>query len=165
MTVVDCAQTTRIPLRQKDGEIVAYALVDARDADLARRTWSRHIAGYAVRSGGKVLLHREILSLSPGDGLQADHINGDRLDCRRANLRVVTQRQNFQNQPASTGSSRFRGVSWEARRQRWVAYGTLDGRRRHVGYFATEQEAAEAVSAWRLAHLPFTNEDRRERVL
>ena len=60
---------------------------------------------YVVRSSWKLThyLHREVLGLTPGDGLETDHRNGDRLDNRRSNLRVATRAQNAQNVPARSG--------------------------------------------------------------
>src|SRR5690348_5562960 len=77
-------------------------LVDECDfAMLSRHSWHLHTGGYAVRSvriGGRcsnLLMHRAIMS--PPPGLTVDHINGNRLDNRRANLRVCTQRDNSRN--------------------------------------------------------------------
>lgn len=72
---------------------------------------------YAVRDtrrGGKlrtVRMHRVIMVLTEGDGLWVDHISGDSLDNRKANLRLSTRKQNR----ANSGLSRnnyigFKGV-------------------------------------------------------
>lgn len=144
----------RIPLRARDGSVRAYALIDDEDAHLAAFAWRCH-GSYAARSPGTVLLHREVLGLVPGDGLQGDHINGDKLDCRRTNLRVGTQALNGQN---ILRTSRYRGVTFEA--GRWRARATLGGRNKHLGRFNTEQEAAVAAAAFRAQHMPFANEER-----
>lgn len=116
--------------------------------------------GYAQMWLGQsvVLLHRWILGLVVGDIRQGDHINRDKLDNRRANLRIVTPAENGQNTKPRTAlsgrptRSRFRGVSRDAA-GRWIAYGQLHGRRHHVGAFDTEQQAAAAARAWRAAHM------------
>lgn len=163
-----------IPLRAQDGEIRAYAYLDEEDAEHARHQWCLDSStGYAVRIlhlgmregrqiRRKVYLHRVVLGLTPGDGRQADHIDGDRLNCRRGNMRVVSHAENGQNVPSGGGTSRYRGVSWQARGTggKWQAKSQLDGRQKHVGYFDDEEDAAAAVTAFRLAHMPYSNESR-----
>lgn len=147
----------RIPLRRRDGSVRAYALIDDCDAHLAEFRWSRTGGGYVTRDRGRVYLHREVMQLSPGDGLEVDHRNRDPLDCRRANLRVVTHAQNNQNAPAR-GGSRFRGVSWD-RRGKWRAQLYEDGVKRLVGLFDDELDAARAVEARRRVAMPFALPD------
>lgn len=76
---------------------------------------------YAQRKQGRknILMHREIMSAPPG--LQVDHINGNGLDNRRANLRLCTLAENLRNQRRRTNNaSGFKGVNksgdvWRAR--------------------------------------------------
>lgn len=160
----------QIPLRNRAKEIVAYALVD--DEDYERVTdgprWCFY-QGYARRQLSKgtppnrtvqsVLLHRVVLGLEHGDGLDADHINRNRLDNQRANLRVVTRGQNAQNTPARAGaSSQHRGVSWNAQQRKWVANARLDRKRYYLGAFDSELEAARVAAEWRKANMPYTVE-------
>lgn len=120
--------------------------------------------GYAVRStrvDGKqqiVWLHREILGLKRTDSREADHINRDRLDNRRANLRVATRFQNRQNLASMGGSSKHRGVSWDKRSGKWRAQAGLSGRKHFIGYFKTEQEAADAAARFREQNMPYSEE-------
>lgn len=93
------------------------------------------------------LLHREILGLSKGDGLSVDHINGDGLDNRRANLRRATQQQNCFNKTKSRGSSKFKGVYWHAERECWRAAIWKDRRIFPLGRFSNERDAALAYNA------------------
>lgn len=125
------------------------ALVDAADADWLscyrwrairiRNTW------YAVRDDGEklVYMHREILQAP--DGLMVDHANGNGLDNRRCNLRLVTARENNINAAKRAGcSSRHRGVDWCKSARAWRARVWVDGQETLVGYYATEEEAARA---------------------
>ncbi len=143
------------------------ALVDVADADaLAAYRWSMHGKGYAVRKarvGGKtrpVLMHRELLGLTPGDGVQVDHVNGDKLDNRRANLRVCTQAQNQQN---NYHDRPYRGTYWDAQSKRWRAQVRLAGKCHRLGHFATREEAAAVASAFRREHMPFSADARTGR--
>lgn len=150
----------RIPLR-KGGEIVGYALVDDCDAYLAERRWRTNARGYAIRREGSSsqFMHRVIMGLERGNPLTVDHINRDKLDNRRANLRIVTLAQNQQNVASQRGSmSRYRGVSWDSERQRWIAAVWVDGHCHRLGRFADEDEAGAVAAAFRAEHMPFSSE-------
>ena len=154
----------RVPLRNRAKQVVAHFLVDDEDAGLATEfRWSLNANGYAWRSimGGTrhVYLHRQLLGLERGDRRQVDHVNRNKLDNRRSNLRVVTPAENRQNTPALGGSSRHRGVRWDAARGKWAASVQLDRKHRYVGRFDTEDEAAQAAAAFRRKHMPYSAED------
>lgn len=107
--------------------------------------------GYRVGkiNGAKLAAHRVIWALVHGDwpSHQIDHINGDKADNRITNLRLATASQNAHNRTAySTNRSGFKGVSWNKQCGRWQAGIKLDGRRRHLGYFATAEQAAAAYA-------------------
>lgn len=73
-----------------------------------------------------------------------DHINGDGLDNRIANLRDITHKENIQNQrraAKNNESSGILGVGWFEPRQKWRAQIGHDGRSIHLGYFDTADEA------------------------
>lgn len=136
----------------------AVALVDDVDRFQAGHRWSLHTGGYAFRRehGRSIYLHREILGLRPGDGLVADHVNRDRLDCRRLNLRVVTPAGNAQNVP---GRSPLRGVCAED--GLFYAKVSLNGVQRRVGGRHLDPlPAARAAEAYRRQHMPCAVPDR-----
>lgn len=135
------------------------ALVDDEDYEwLSRHSWYA-MSGtypYAVRKSrdGKhsaILMHRVILGLLDQPyNVYADHVNGDVLDNRRANLRICN---NALNQ-ANTGprprrgrpkSSRYKGVCLY--KGSWRAAITLGKKRRAIGSYATEEVAAKAYDA------------------
>ena len=98
-------------------------------------------AGYA--SKGSKLLHRLIIN-SPL-GLHTDHINGDRLDNRRANLRVCTHAENARNRGGdSRNKSGYKGVNSSKNGKRWMAYIRLAGKTTNLGTYDTKEEAARA---------------------
>lgn len=159
----------QIPLRDKDGLVVGLALVDDEDFHLVTERRWHFYQGYARRQLSKgtppnrtvqsILMHRVILGLVPGDGLDADHINRNRLDNRKANLRVVTRGQNAQNTGGRRGAtSQHRGVYWRAGMQKWGAAARANGKQNHLGFFDDELEAARVAAEWRKANMPFTVE-------
>lgn len=149
-----------IPLRQRDGRVAAIALVDDEDADLATERWHLSSRGYAQRQvyKGRVdgrdireleLMHRRVMHLRRGDALQVDHINRDKLDNRRANLRLVTQAANNLNVDGGYGRSRVRGVHWRADRGKWFVRLTINRKQHLGGSFANVEDAERAAIAMR----------------
>jgi AP2 domain len=141
------------------GRIPRYTLVDATDADwVSQWRWSFN-GRYAVRwaGGTTVYLHRELLGLVPGNGLQADHINRDCLDNRRRNLRRATQSLNTQNLSAK-GRSHYRGVNWDSATGKWRADISIGGVRYRLGRFTDELEAAAAAQNARLLYMPYATD-------
>ena len=95
------------------------ALIDAEDAErILSRKWFAatttttngrpkfYAHSYRKGAGGVDILHRIILE--PAKDERVDHINGDGLDCRRANLRVATRRQNNLSRPQAITNSGLR---------------------------------------------------------
>lgn len=100
---------------------------------------------YAVRTKSihgkkiKIRLHRQLLDAP--DGLYVDHINGNTLDNRRANLRLATNPQNTANSTDRPHSSVYRGVYRHTGRK-WRAY--ISGV--YLGVFSTPEAAAIAYN-------------------
>lgn len=156
-----------IEIRARNGSIRAVALVDDVDVALTRVRWQLDAGGYVQRvvvlpDGHRtsLKLHRVVMGLESGDGLEVDHRDGNKLDNRRSNLRVATRSQNSQNRHArrTVGSSSFRGVTWNCARQKWQAQVGLDGRCIYLGLHASETAAAQAAAAYRATNMPFSAE-------
>lgn len=138
-----------------------FTIVDEADyAELNKFNW-HYAGGYARRNmrlpNGKrkiVFLHRELMQTP--EGYETDHINGDRLDNRRENLRIVTKNQNQRNTKPRKGTSEYKGVSYyKSKRHKtgyWVARIQVDGKVKRLGYFKTEKEAAIAYNKAAKAH-------------
>lgn len=134
-------------------------LVD--EADLAfvqQHRWFLGKNGYVYRNlpmrnyvrGGARYLHRELLGLEAGDGTHVDHLNRNRLDNRRGNLRPGPPWQNAQNQGGHRDAvtSSYRGVSYCRTHGVWKATHMYRG----VSWTkncASEMEALAAVTAHR----------------
>ena len=131
------------------------ALVDDADYDLLNACrWHVTITDgmpYAVRSVvgeqtySRIWLHMGRVILDCGAGEIADHINGDTLDNRRANLRIATPAQNAQNsRRKSSNTSGHKGVSWSAEKQQWRAEIMAFGKRTFLGRYDCLESAAHA---------------------
>jgi len=109
--------------------------------------WSRSIRidrdGYAIVSHDRTnkMLHRVIMDAP--SGLIVDHINGDRLDNRKCNLRLVTSKQNSANRK-SIGAYYYKHID------KWRAIIFIDNKKTHLGNFDTKEEA---VHVYRKAHV------------
>jgi hypothetical protein len=78
-----------------------------------------------------------------GMELVVDHINDNKLDNRLENLQVITHRENsFKTQ--ENYSSKYKGVSFVKRNNKWVAKIRINKKSTHIGTFDTEKEASEA---------------------
>lgn len=110
--------------------------------ELTKYTWRLSNFGYVV---GNVHgnLHRHILNYSGEDVV--DHINNDKLDNRKCNLRIVTQQQNNMNKSAQkNGSSKYIGVRFHKKSNKWEANIYVNNKHTYLGIFETEIEAAKA---------------------
>lgn len=93
-------------------------------------------------------MHREVLGSPPNATAIADHINGNSLDNRRHNLRWASRKDNQKNRlKKAPASSRYKGVHWNTKKQKWIASLRLDNKRNYLGAFDTELEAAQAYDA------------------
>ena len=130
-----------------------FALVDDEDYDeLIKYSWCamcpRKNMFYAARSihvqgTCNVTLHPTMhrILMNPPKGKEIDHINGNGLDNRRENLRIVTRRQNSQNRHDAR-TSKYPGVSWETRVKKWAVRLRWNGKNQFLGHYKNEIEAA-----------------------
>ena len=124
-----------IPLYNKNGSI-GYTKVDPDDFEKYSKIRWNISRGYATRSSRDGLLHRLIISAK--DGEIVDHINGDKLDNRKSNLRIATRTQNAQNKPKKKGTtSEYIGVSYREDRGKWRTRIKIDNK---VQQFTFDQE-------------------------
>lgn len=135
------------------------AIVDAVDADLLVFKWGTTISHntrvYATRLKREngvctsIFLHKVILeralNISLTDDQVVDHIDNNPLNDRRENLRPATNISNGQNRKVNSNSvSGFKGVTWRAGRNRWLARITVNKRTVYLGLFKNPEDAYKA---------------------
>lgn len=123
-----------------------YALVDNDNYQtLSQERWFCDPKGY-VRTGHHSIKMHHLVIGRPPLGFVTDHINGDRLDNQRANLRFATPRQNSRNTGLrSNNRSGYTGVSWHAKLGKWRVTIALD-RKISLGCFDDPKEAAKVYN-------------------
>ncbi|KDN86723.1 HNH endonuclease [Kitasatospora cheerisanensis] len=144
--------TVELPASAGPGT-TATVLVDQADAvRLAGRRISIGSHGYAqIYAGGtRTLLHRWVMGIAVGDQQDriVDHINRNRLDCRRANLRLVTPAESNLNRTIAARDLPP-GV-YRTRSKRYAAKLKRHYRDHHLGTYDTPEQAATAVAAERV---------------
>ena len=124
-----------------------FALIDDEDhPKISGYNWSVSEVGvnsYAASrpKEGTVYMHRVIIGAQKGQ--EVDHINGNGLDNRKANLRFCTRSQNNQNQRKRPNlTSKYKGVSRHKNAKKWQVHIKGEHRQIWLGNFDTEQEAA-----------------------
>jgi hypothetical protein len=122
-----------------------YAYVDAADYEWLNQWHWRVHGGYAARHKHRkvVFMHREIMKPPPGK--VTDHINGNKLDNTRANMRNITRKQNMFNKGKRVGTvSIYKGVSQDRESGKWYAEIRCGDAYRKSARFEDEAEAARA---------------------
>jgi hypothetical protein len=143
-----------VTIAKRDGTVF-HALLDRCDYPEAIAV-SWHMAGGKGHAGlyatNPVLgyMHRwvarrmGILTADSPKSIEIDHIDGDRLNNQRDNLRPASRPQNIANSGPRRGTSRFKGVSWAADNEVWQAHIGVSGRSRFLGFYEVEEDAASA---------------------
>lgn len=120
------------------------ALVDSSMSHLAHMKWYLHSRGYAYTKNS-TLMHHLVIG-KPPKGMVVDHINQNKLDNRRQNLRFVTPTESVINRSTRRGSSGHKGV-FRVPSGRWRAHIAHDYKTIYLGTFDTLGEAIAAREA------------------
>lgn len=133
-------------MRFTNGLVATFTLsdIDVINSHKWRVSIGSHGHAYvmtSVRGGRPIAMHR--LLLGAGKGSFVDHADGDGLNNRRDNIRLCTQSQNMANKVLERRNKLgIKGVS--AKGNRFRAIVTPNGRKIHLGYYKTKEEAAAA---------------------
>ena len=137
----------------------AVALVDDADyGHLSAYSWFLHSGGYACRSlkvePFTVFMHRFILNTP--DNFSTDHMDGNKLNNQRSNLRICTAAQNSRNTKSyrkrANKNSEYKGVSWHKQKNNWRAVIFAGKKHIHIGSFKDEGVAAMAYNLAAINH-------------
>ncbi len=104
---------------------------------------------YAIRTSRPenklIQLHRVVIQAKKGEIV--DHVNRNKLDNRKSNLRICTISQNNQNRKINKlNKSGFNGVSWNSNNKKWVAQIAYNNKKVHIGFFNDPIQAAKAFN-------------------
>lgn len=146
---------SKIPLRNKKQEIIDYTFVSEEDYDfLNKYKWSKNSSGYAQgRIDGKsYLLHRYIMIVILNNNIYShtkiDHIDNNRLNNNRENLRIITNSDNARNVTKQQNiSSKYMGVCFDNNSNLWRANIVKDKQQISVRY-KKEAHAAHQYNLW-----------------
>lgn len=121
----------------------ARALIDLDDVEKIKQYKWCYSIGYVGCDELKIRLHRFIMN-SDKDAV-VDHINGNKLDNRKCNLRICSQQQNTMNTCMhSNNTSGYKGVTWDKNRNKWIAQITVNYKNIHLGRYENIEDAIKA---------------------
>lgn len=142
--------------RALDGKLPEGVLIDEEDRELVASYNNWHIRkrgdvsaislklNKGQRTYSYYKLHRVIMGVTDPK-VVVDHINRNRLDNRKVNLRLCTNQENCRNMSLKkNNTSGFSGVMWDKTRNKWVARLKLNRHSKHLGRFDTIEEAISA---------------------
>lgn len=125
-------------------------LIQVSDEDyeeLSKYHW--HVDRHGSVSGRpnkvRILMHRYIMK--PDKDIEIDHIDGNRMNNQRNNLRFANSSQNKMNRgPRKDNTSGYKGVSWHNQRNKWTARIKIGDKYVHLGLFDNIELAKEAYN-------------------
>lgn len=138
----------RVKLYNMKNEVIAETIIDSEDWPKVKgKKWclSRHYVVTKKVKGESAYLHHHILG-EPASGQEVDHINGNKLDNRKLNLRFCSRTQNCHNTKRHCNNrSGYKGVFKQ--RSKWAAQIKIPNEKNiHIGTFETPELAAKAYN-------------------
>lgn len=139
-----------IRLNTRIDNLDVVSMVDDEDYDyLVQFSWSLDSKGYAKHLFLPEFKNRKMhrLIMDAPSGVQVDHINGNKLDNRRSNLRLCNNSQNQMNKGLqSNNTSGYKGVTWRKDVNKWRAQIFFGGKNFVLGNFENKKDAAKAYN-------------------
>lgn len=161
--IIFCSDYAEMILYNKKCEEIARTKIDIEDVDKIKGyCWSMDNKGYVYRfddtkkpigkTRGKVIrLHRIVMNLK--DTRDVDHINRDKLDNRKINLRCCSRSMNIMNSKKSIrNKSGCTGVHWDKRKNKWLSSICVNYSHKFIGYFNNFNDAVAARKAAELKY-------------
>ncbi|WP_321905200.1 HNH endonuclease [Paraburkholderia tropica] len=121
--------------------------------ELSKFNWYEDSSGYAYRKVKfknpdgiqryrDVMIHRAIMGVAFGDKSHIDHIDGNKLNNQRSNLRICNSSQNQCNRGQQSNNTHgFKGVRYRRRDNKWAAQICFRGKKEQIGIYATAEDA------------------------
>ncbi len=137
--------TMEIAIKSAIGEFIFF--IDSEDYSLIKDYKWFYSSGYVMTriNGVRTYLHRYLLNA--GSCTIVDHINGNTLDNRKCNLRLVTKSLNALNsKKRSNTSSKYKGVTWNRTNKNWTAQASFMRKHYYIGSYNSEIDAAKAYN-------------------
>lgn len=160
MKIVQLTKGYEMFVSDEDADLTGVAHVDTR-AGRKNRVEARRRDGDKIRNVSVVIMERT-LNRPLEKGEWVDHKNQNPLDNQRSNLRLCTPSQNNQNAAVrKDNTSGYKGVAYRKDvankvykyntknkvSKFWQAYINVSGKRKHLGYYDTAEQAAYAYDA------------------
>ena len=147
-----------IILYDRQGNEKCRAIIDLDDIEKIKNyKWSLKGNGYIATGHNGLLLHKLITNTNKDEIV--DHINRNKLDNRKCNLRICTYSQNQMNKCVqSNNKSGYTGVRWDKRAKKWKVQITVNKKQLHLGYY---NDIEEAIKVRKKAEIEYFGEYRR----
>lgn len=146
---ISCGDYYKIELYYPHSSIVCdYAYISKDDLKLAKQVfWRKTEYGYARGKNPftrkDVLLHKHITKTSKE--IVIDHINRNKLDCRRENMRIAdSQINSFNRNPPCNSTTGYKGVLYDRKKEKYKSYIKYNGKQVVIGYYQTAELAHQA---------------------
>lgn len=139
---------------------VIKTLIDYNDLEkCSAEKWNYDYIRNEVRNTSNIKLHRFIMD-EYNMNIKIDHINGDRLNNKKNNLRRCNDSENMQNRTklSINNTSGHRAVYFDKKKNKWYTRLCIDNIKRFIGYFDTKDECIEFAKYMRAYKMPFSKE-------
>ena len=132
--IIEKGEYAEILLYDKNNKEKARGKIDISNIDkIINSKWCMNTSGYITRNNGKEkYIHRVIINETNGKII--DHINHDKLDNRRKNLRLCSHSQNSRNRES-------KGITWDKENNKWMAQIVVNYKNIKLGRYLTKEEA------------------------
>lgn len=133
-----------IPLNFKP--VKGFAKIDHDDKELTKKNWFI-CNGYAATDNNGTPLQMHRIIMRPKSGEYVDHINHDKLDNRKSNLRICSYAENNRNtKPNATNKTGYKGVSYDRQTGKFRASIKCNHKSLNLGRYTTKEKAALAYN-------------------
>ena len=141
--IIEYEDYAEVILYNRNHKEVGRVLIDLDDVELVGKYKWYIDKGYAYNKQID-FMHRLIMNYP--EGMVIDHINHNKLDNRKCNLRICTSAENSRNRKKQKGSysSKYKGVYYDKQKNKWRVRVCVNNKPKHIGYYESEEEGVRA---------------------